>query len=235
MRIYKDILNALKIETAYILANEILYMCIPLEIRKHTWYVSCDSNDLKNEVVLKVKFNGSFIYLKSKILQKEQDSLYTFTYELEIEPEEKNKDSLKRVFFAMIAEMEENAEKWNKRKENRYDIGLDEARLKAINFKTAEQIIVADKLQLPCVVNNISYGGAKITTIESNFHKDKKVCLYLSFINPIEQIPIVASVRNCFLKTTMENKPVSVLSVKYEHSPYEYKKRLDAFIKRTEE
>lgn len=232
MKIYKDILNALKIETAYILANEILYMCIPHEIKKDTWYVSCDSNALKDAVVLKVKFNGSFIYLKSRILRKEQDSLHTFTYELEIEPEEKKKDSLKLAFFTMIKEMEETSEEWNKRKENRYDIGLDKARLKAVSFKTAEQIIVADKIQLPCVVNNISYSGAKITTMEGNFHKDKKICLYLSFINPIEQIPLIATIKNCFLKTTMENKPVSVLSIKYENSPYEYKKRLDSFIKK---
>ena len=233
MKIYKDILKILRIESVYILADGMLYMCIPLEINDTTWFVSTETDGLSGKIILKVKFNGSFIYFQAKINRKKQAFLNSFTYELEIDSEEKKKDNFKFIFFTMIMEMAEKEEEWNKRSEKRYEIGLDEKKLQAISFKSPEQIIVADKLQLPCVVNNLSYNGAKITTLEGNFTKDKKVCLYLSFVRPIEQIPIIANVRNCFLKTTAENKNVSIISIKFENAPYEYKKRLDDFIKNT--
>lgn len=232
MKIYKDILNVLRIETVYVLSKGILHMCFPLEIRKNTWTVSCDSADLGGKVILKVKFNGSFVYLESKIMYKEQDSLCAFIYEIDIDEDEWKKDNFKFVFFQMLREMEEQASEWNKRKESRYDIGLDEQRLKAICFKSPEQTVIVDKMQLPCVVNNISYNGAKITTYQADFKKDKKICLCLSFVQPIEQIPIIANVRNCFLKTMIDRKIVSIVSVKYENAPYEFKTRLDSFIKK---
>ncbi len=157
-----------------------------------------------------------------------------FIYEIEIDENEWKKDNFRYVFFQMLLEMEEQVMEWNKRSENRYEIGLDEKKIKAINFKKAEQIIVIDKHQLPCVINNISYNGAKITTYQADFKKDKKVCLYLSFIQPIKQIPIIGDVRNCLLKTTIDNKIVSVASLKFENAPYEYNLRLNDFIKKME-
>ncbi|WP_149554541.1 hypothetical protein [Treponema pectinovorum] len=234
MKIYKDILNALRIQTVYVLSKEILYMCFPIEIIKDTWTISCDSANLYGQVILKLKFNGVFIYLKATIIKKEQESLNAFIYELNIDESEWKKDNLKYVFFQILREMEEQATQWNKRSENRYDIGLDSKRIKAINFKSPQQIIVIDRRSLPCVVNNISYNGAKITTYQADFKKEKKVCLYLSFIQPIEQIAIIANVRNSFVKTTIDNKVVSIVSLKYENAQYEYKTRLDDFIKKVE-
>ena len=117
MKIYKDILNALKIENVYVISNKVLFMCVPLEIKKNFWLISCDSAGLSGEVILKVKFNGSFIYLKSKISIKEQDTFNSFTYELEVDTEEQEKDRFKYMFFTMIYTLEEEYEKWNKRSE----------------------------------------------------------------------------------------------------------------------
>ena len=39
-------------------------------------------------------------------------------------------------------------------KEERYDIGLDEVNNKNIQFKTFEQVIICDKVQLPCVIKH---------------------------------------------------------------------------------
>ena len=235
MKIYKDIVNALKIENVYVISNKVLFMCVPLEIKKNFWLISCDSAGLSGEVILKVKFNGSFIYLKSKISIKEQDTFNSFTYELEIDTEEQEKDRFKYMFFTMIYKLEEEYEKWNKRSEERYEIGLDENRIKAIGFKSAEQTVVFEKQQLPCLINNISYKGAKITTIEANFQKDKKLCLFLSFTAPMEQIPLIANIRNCLIKTTKDNTPICILSVEYETVSYSYKTRIDNYIKTIDE
>lgn len=235
MKITADILNALKIETVYLLDDKNMYLCIPLEIRKMSWFVSCDSDNIQGNVKLKVKYRGSFLYLDAAVLKKENDTLYAFTYEVDIREEFNNKDKFKFYFLHAIREIEEKDTSWNKRKEDRYEIGLDEAKQKMIQFKSLEQTVVSDKVQLPCIINNISFNGAKITTMEGNFHKDKKVCILLNFVNPIEQIPIIANIRNCLIKSLNGQKNISILSVKFEHAPIEFKTRLDKYIELLEE
>lgn len=230
MKISKDLLNALYIESIYLVLNNILYLCLPLEIKNTSWFVSCDSDNLQGKVKLKVKYKGSFVYLNALIIKKEQSSLYAFTYEVLIDENEINKDNFKSALFFNIKEMEKKAEAWNRRKENRYNIGIDEKRVSWINFKSPEQIVVIDKIQLPCVVNNLSYSGANITTLQGNFVKDKKICLFLSFVKPIENISLITQVKNCLIKTTQEQEIVSIISVKFDNSPLEYKQRLDDFI-----
>lgn len=231
MKIIKDILQHLHIETVYIVTNDNLYLCCPVEIVKEKWFIACDSDNIGGKVRLKVKYHGSFIYLGSVITKKSQENLYSFTYELEIDKNEYTKDRLKENFFMELHKMQEQTEMWNRRKEERYDIGLDEKRQKLINFKTTEQTLITDKTQLPCLVNNISFSGAKITTLEGNFSKDKKVCLNLSFVQPIEQIPLIGTIKSCVIKSTQEKKIVSILSLHFDLSPIEFKKRLDRFIK----
>lgn len=235
MKISKDILNALKIETAYIVFGKVLYFAMPLEINGLEWILTCDSDEISGSCSIKVKYRGSFLYLAAEILKKEQDSFCSFIYEARIDKSELNKDIFKKNFFSELGKMERNYENWNKRKEKRYEIGMDENLLKKMNFRSAEQTVVADKKQLPCLVNNISYSGAKVTTLEGDFHRDKKICLALSFSNPIEQIPIVALVKNCTIKSAADRTVVSILSVKFENSPYEFRKRLDRFIEQVEE
>lgn len=234
MIISKDILKALKIETIYILCRNTVYLCIPVEIKKMSWFVSCDSDNLSGNIKLKIKFRGSFIYLDAYILKKESDTLYSFTYEVDIRESSNTSDNFKYYFFKELKEMEEKDTSWNKRKEERYEIGLDEEKQKKIQFKSLEQILICDKVQLPCIINNISFGGAKITTTAGNFHKDKKICIAMNFENPIEQISIISNIRNCIIKTINNKQIVSILSIKFENTPIEFKTRLDKYIEEME-
>lgn len=231
MKVYREILEAMKIDSVYVIYNDTTYMCYPLEIEDTKWIVSCNSDSLNGNIKLKVNFYGENLYLESHIIKKEQEDSCAFIYDIQINELEKKADLQKNIFFMMLFELEEDYKEWNRRKEERYEIGLDEKRLRAINFKNPEHVIVFEKKQLPCVVNNISYSGMKITTMEANFEKGKRVGICLSFISPIEQITILGIIRNCFIKTTKEDEVVSVLSLEFQQPPYEYNKRVQQFIK----
>lgn len=235
MKIYKGILDALMIESVYVISNENIYMCIPLDIHDINWTVSCDSEFITGKIQLKVNFNGSFIYFNANIEKKDQETVSAFLYEIQIEEAEKKADNQKAVFFMILSEIEEDYKEYNRRKEERFEIGLDEQRIKVINFKDAEQKLIINKKQLPCVINNISYSGAKVTTEEENFEVNKRIGLCLSFINPIEQIFLIGTIRNCFIKTVKNESIVSILSLEFEQPPYEYNKRLQLFIKKISE
>ncbi|OJF76967.1 MAG: hypothetical protein BKP49_05205 [Treponema sp. CETP13] len=235
MKIYKGILDALMIKSVYVISNENIYMCIPLDIHDTNWTVSCDSEYITGKIQLKVNFNGSFIFFNAIIEKKDQETVSAFLYEIQIEEAEKKADNQKAVFFMILSEIEEDYKEYNRRKEERFEIGLDEQRIKAINFKDAEHKLIINKKQLPCVINNISYSGAKITTEEENFEVNKRIGLCLSFINPIDQIFLIGTIQNCFLKTINGKNIVSVLSLELEQPPYEYNKRLQLFIKKISE
>lgn len=231
MKVYKEILEALKIEAVYVIKDDTTFMCYPIEINDLKWTVSCDSEFLEGKITLKINFYGDNLYLSSNIKKIEQAERCSFIYEILIDEAEKKESLQKNIFFMMLFNMEEDIKEWNKRKEERYEIGLEEKRIKAISFKSPEHIIVSEKKQLPCVVNNISYSGMKLTTMEGNFEKGSKVCICLSFVNPIEQITVIGIIRNCFIKTTKSGEIVSVLSLEFIQPPYEYYKRVQNFIK----
>lgn len=235
MKITKDILKILKIENIYIVKDETLYVGIPYEINDIKWIMFCDSDTLEGIIQLKIKYHDSYIYFESTITKIEQEENCSFMYELNIKETEKNKDEFKKAFFEELNKMEAQAEIWNQRKEERYEIGLDEGKIRIIGFKDAEQKVITDKLQLPCIINNISYSGAKITTLESSFQKNSKIGLCLSFTNPIEQIPLIAEIRNCCLKTGKDKTIFAILSLQFEETVIEYKQRIDNYIKKINE
>ena len=150
-------------------------MCIPLDIHDTNWTVSCDSEYITGKIQLKVNFNGSFIYFNAIIEKKDQETVSAFLYEIQIEEAEKKADNQKAVFFMILSEIEEDYKEYNRRKEERFEIGLDEQRIKSINFKDAEHKLIINKKQLPCVINNISYSSAKITTEEERFEVNKRM------------------------------------------------------------
>ncbi|MBO4858725.1 MAG: PilZ domain-containing protein [Treponema sp.] len=230
MKINKDVLNAMKIETIYVIKNDTIHQCMPLEMEGQNWSVAADSDGISGNIKLKVKFNGSFIYMEAEIEKKEQDELYSFTYDIKINEKETEGDDFKKAFFERISEITKMSEQWNKRKEERYDIGLDEKKIEMIRFRKPEQTAVFEKKQLPCLVNNMSYSGAKVTTMNADFQTGKRICIMYSFKNPIEQIPVTGIIRNCMIKTISEKVIISILSIEYEESPFSYKARMDSFI-----
>ena len=93
-----------------------------------------------------------------------------------------------------------------------------------------EQNLIFNNIQLPCIINNISFSGAKITTWESDFFIDKKLVLCLSFVKPIEQIHLPATIKNTSIKTVDKGQIVSILSIKFDSPPLAFKERISCFI-----
>lgn len=234
MELTKDTLQYLRLETFYIIQNNIYCMCYPLEVNFPAWKLSLDTNeiDITKPVTLKIKYNDEFIYYQVLLKHYSNDEIYGFIYEAVILEQES--DRLKNELLEKISILSTKLQSWNNRKEERYEIGTCEENGKLICFKSLEQNIIVDNIHIPCIVNNLSFSGSKITTYEGNFQKDKKIWLELSFIAPIEQIHLHGIIRNCFMKKVNNEHIISVLSLEYEFSPMVYKERLAKYIKTIE-
>ena len=236
MKINKDILKALEIENIYLQSNNNLFRCIPLKIKKDCWIISTETDTLTEIVTVKIKFDGVFIKFNAVIDSFIEDSgLHSFIYVINLIYTKSELDDNQKLFFSKLSEMENKHKEWNKRKEERYDIGVDEQKGEMLNLKSLEQVVIFENIQLPCVINNLSYSGAQITTLESDFFKEKKLVLSLSFIRPIEQVQILATIKHASIKILSNNQTISILSVKFDSSPLEYKERLSNYIKQLEQ
>lgn len=233
MKVTKDILSALLIENSYIQTENETFWCIPLKIKGDYWIVATETNifENKNEIILKLKFNNTVIRFDALVESFiEENGLHSFIYTIKLNYSEDGLDDNKKMFFSMLKELELKHIEWNKRKEERFDIGTNEQRANSLKLKKLEQNLIFNNIQLPCIINNISFSGAKITTWESDFFIDKKLILCLSFIKPIEQIHLPATIKNTSIKTVDKGQIVSILSIKFDSPPLAFKERISCFI-----
>ncbi len=87
MKVYKEILEALKIESVYVISDSTTFMCYPIEIEDVKWTVSCDSEFLNGKIALKINFFGDKIYLSASIERIKQEDSCSFIYEVVINEE----------------------------------------------------------------------------------------------------------------------------------------------------
>lgn len=231
MKITKDILKALNIETVFIQKDAILYICLPLKIENDYWMIATETNNLPNDFFLKINYNSQVIRIKGEIDSFiEEPEFHAFVYKIKIHYDENSADENQKKLFLQIKELEKKQLEWNKRSEERFSIGTDKNKIEAFKLKEIEQTIIMDNVQLPCILNNVSYSGAKITTFESDFCIDKKIILVFSFVEPIEQIQLLATIKHASLKILPNNQTISTLSLQYDTFSLQYKERLTQYI-----
>lgn len=231
MKVTKDLLNALNVESVYIKGMVGFFPCMPVEMRPDGWTVVSDDAFPEGEALLKIKYRGSFFPIMANISgTEERDGI--FFMNICFPPEEKLKDEFKKAFFTEQDRMIEKGETWNKRKEQRYTIGIDRNEIEKMQFKENEHVFIFEKRQMPCVVDNISYRGARVIMFDGSIKKDMKTYLILKYKNPIEQIGIMCITRNIQTKELQKGKKIQIVSLEYESVPLEYNYRMDAYIDR---
>lgn len=229
MKVYKDVLQALSIENVNINFNGRTFFCIPLEISDSLWTVAIDGDFTINGLgELCIKWKNEYLKFNCAIesLIGNSFSLYSCMHQVSIALVDES--PVEMEFHKLLRELEKDLYRNNKRKEERFEIREN---IRGMRLDKPEQKILTSAEELPCLIDNISFGGARIITYDSYFQKEKPVCLYLSFIEPVEQIPIKAFVRNYTRKKSQNgNQDLAVLSLEYERAPISYQNRVKRLI-----
>jgi len=230
MKIYKDILTALKISNCSLKFNNTSYFCVPLDISGITWTVALDTDVVLNGTgLISILFNDEYIKFPCNIESVKSDtySFYSCVHTLTIGITDSSDSAM--IFMTNLREVEKDFLKWNKRKEERYDI---KENIELIGFDSPEQkIITQQEEELPCLIDNISFSGVKIITYASYFPINKPVCILLSFTAPFEKIPVKAFVRHCIEKQDIKKQTkLAILSLEFEHTPIPLLNRINRMI-----
>lgn len=228
IKVYKDILEKLKIENAF-LTGETNAFCTVLEIEGNKWVVSTDKNFYTDSAVLNIKTEGEYMEIPAKI-----DGIENGLYRLLLyTPQSSGQQFLQ--LMQRVNELEKNHEIWEKRKEERFNIGIKKS--EDFLLSKPEQTVVYDKKELPCLVNNVSFSGMNITTVSfsgNEFKRGAEVFLVLKFNSPIERIILKANIQSVAVKSSHENAKLkfALLSMQIINPPLSYKERINAFIQK---
>jgi hypothetical protein len=226
MKVYKDILDHLHIEHIFITGAKNCF-CTLLEIEDTYWKVVIDTPFNDEEATLHVKYNGSYIDEKVLVFKDTVD-MY------KVEFINKTNEIIK-IIFASIKQLIADEKSYNKRKEDRYEMGIKYSML--FNLKTVEQKVSTKGIELPCMVNDVSFNGMRVTTFErESLKKSEEISIVLRFSKPIECLEIKGYIQSIVVKTVKNSIKSSkdyhfaLISVKFINTPLSYKQRLGSYL-----
>lgn len=228
IKVYKDILDSLGIENVF-LTGENNAFCTVLEFSDAglVWTVATDKEFYQDSVILNIRLNGNYLEIKAEI-----ERLENGLYKLRLEKSKKKQFIL---LTEKIQELEEHHELWEKRKEERFNIGLNYT--EEFLLSKPEQTVIFNKRQLPCLINNISFSGANITTAsfnENEFKRGGEIFLILKFHEPIEQIAVKGTIQSIAIKSAKNTNKLkfAIIAIQIINPPLSYKERITTFIKK---
>lgn len=231
MRIYKDILEELCINSMYLKWKNQNYFCKPLDISGNVWTVAIDADFTvqgKSELIVNTKEERLSFECDLSTVETDRMMITNCIHRCILKS--KQEGIKENELINKIREVENEQYKWNKRKEERYEIKFN---IDDIQFSSPQQQVIIPNDTLPCFVDNISFGGAKIITYEQRFELDGKIVISYSFTKPPEVIQVPGYIRHIISLPIKENMDrMTALCIEYEHIPLAFQKRMKQFVER---
>jgi hypothetical protein len=226
----RDVLDYLGIAHTFLTGRRNAF-CTLLEVSsKDPWIIAIDTVWEEPEAVLNIKYRGTYQELPVRVEKRDVFSYRIFFIET-------SGENPSRELWESIQQLEADESLWNKRKEDRHTIGV--ALFPALGLKKAEQKVLLSGKEYPCLVNDVSFSGLKITTLDGGGIKQgDTAAVLLDFTNPIERIIVKSTIQSVLLKSgespaAGSRRPVrfAILSLQVLDPPLAFKQRLGAFIR----
>lgn len=207
----KEILENIGIENVFLSGSDESekWLLQPMEVGTTCWICSLDKSCFINNVTCNIKINDEYIKIPCETKLLE-GSIYRIEFT----------ESSSRGF------------------KKSYEIGINGSQLFGIADHKKQNIIFEGKT-LPCFLNNISYGGCNITTMQTESFKfviGDEIAFKLCLSNPLENIFMQGKICSVALKSPENDThfKFAILSVELYEPPLSWKKRLTDYIKTQE-
>lgn len=226
MTITKEILKELGISNFSILFGEKTFFCMPLNISGNQWTVAIDGDfTIEGNVIVRISTDRGLMHIPGyiDIVHYGENSFCTCVHRITASLMTDEPDI--QDFLIRLRELEKQKLKWNKRKEERYEIRQN---ISAIGLNNPEQKFMWYDRTYPCFIYNVSYSGTQIITTDDMFQTGQKLELLWSFENPAEVIQITSEI--CHVDTVVRQDGklrFSVLNLHFPEPPIQWMKRME--------
>ncbi len=233
IKVTKDVMEKFEIENLFLSGSgegeKWLFHLV--EISSKSWICQLDTPCYLSEVTCNIKIKGEYSKVNSEISLLENN-----IYRLEPKNISSSNDLVR--LYKKIRKLERNTAFLEKRKENRYEVGIKGSELFGL-CENEKQKVIFENTELPCFFNNISYSGCNITTLQTDSLKFKlgnEIFFRLNFVNPIEQVFLQGKICSVALKSPEDSihYKFGILSVELYEPPLSWKNRLTEYIRKME-
>lgn len=181
-----------------------------------------------NTIILKFNFENYITQATVEVLEIGED--YIITKKIINSEDEKLNN-----FIQKLNEIENNNEKYGRRKEERIDIGDKNYRLFGLEKINQQLIVQSEKIITNCVLADVSFHGIKIITPYNQvIPKLNNFTLFISFNNPIENVYIEVHKVYINLNKINEHTYASISCQILEPVNYVWKERIIKLIEKIE-
>jgi len=232
MRVYKDISNELSLNNCFLIWKNKNFFCNILDISGNIWTIAIDADfTVEGECQLIINYNNERLVFPCYVDTVPTDKLFISSCIKRCIISTSLSEEAEINYIKKVRNIEKQQYHWNKRKEERYDIKFD---IEKIQFSSPQQQLISRQETLPCFIENISYGGAKLITYESRYEINDKIVINYSFTNPPEIIDVPSYIRHIISRPLNENNGDRLISlcVEYDHAPLSFQNRMIKFVER---
>jgi hypothetical protein len=233
VRARKDALESIGIEHVF-LTGERNEFCAVLELgAAGKWAIAPGGPWEGGEAVLNVKYRGAYLCCPVKI-EKRDDFSYWALFPATGAADSGGWPSL----WESIETLENDERLWDTRKGERFGVGAEFSA--ALGLKKAEQKAVISGREYPCMINDVSFRGMRLTALDGGgAGKGDGIAVLLDFAGPAERIALRGTVQAVITKTGARADAggryprFAVISMRFSaEPPLAFMKRLGAFIER---
>lgn len=187
-KLSNESLNYLGIKNTYFdFSDGITTVIKPIHIDLYKWEIISGS-ELSNQGKLIIEFDtNEKIVLPCTVLKSNELDFNTYIL--------KFSENINSIFAEKLQNFKKITSGSEKRKERRYDVGLENWRV--FGLTKPEVYLYHNKKNYKCVINNVSVHGTLLTGETAPISNNETVNFVCNFHNPIENIIQTAILINC--------------------------------------
>lgn len=235
IRAGKDVLDHLGVESVLLTYGDgKKIFCSPSEIGAEEWVCSSDGICPETRAELRVRVRGGYVSAAVSVTAEDADLR---VWRLAFLPP--GLEAACPALAGGIAELERQLAFQEKRREVRYRIGVRGSAL--LGLRPGGQSVVFRRRELPCLLNNASFSGGNVTTVEdgaAGFRAGEEIVLRLSFDGPVEQMFLRGRICSVALKTPSapgaSGFRFAVISLELHDPPLSWRNRLARYVRALE-
>lgn len=191
MKLTNDVMNVLGIKTVVISTKVGDASCVITDATGNIWVCFTTILLESNDILFRVKTADGFVRFLGKIattVESNKPGLHTFI--VRVFPD----GSAAKLLLSKFQDIENKKDKWNKRREERWSVGNESLRVRALGLQSPLQSVYINKRAYQCCIKDVSFHGLGLIIFSAPIKVGDNLYIRLSFENPTECIHVTGNV-----------------------------------------
>lgn len=218
MKLTNDVMNVLGIKTVVLSTKLGDVPCVITDITSNIWVCFTTISLEDNYILFRVKTDEGFVRFQgkiAKIVKSNKPGLNIFI--VRVFPD----GFTAKQLLSKLQDIENKKDKWNRRSEERWPVGNELLRIRALGLQSSLQSIYINNHAYQCCIKDVSFHGLGLIVFSAPIRIEDNLYMRLSFENPTGCIHVAGNVVSiCRQERNKVLVSTAGLSIKNNSMPY---------------